>query len=540
MSTPPPSLPPELNPRGPASTRTRKRGRQVASPAPAAVAPAEPAATGAPAARGTGSLLTTSRQHWLTILTGGLAALIVGFSLVGTSFANNYLSKAGRVDVITPGGSSGGGIDAAQNYLLVGSDNRAGLTRAQISALHVGAATSTNAGGRRSDTMILLHLSAKTDKATLISLPRDSYVLIPAYKDDSGKQHAAAHNKLNAAYELGGAALTVQTVELATGVHIDHYVEIGFGGFVNMVDALGGVSVCSTTALKDPKSGLDIPAGTTELNGANALAYVRARYVDPTADLGRMKRQQAFLGSMFRSALSTQVLLNPLKLNDFLSATLSSVTLDKNLSREDLLNLATRTHGLAPSNVVFTTVPLSNVDYRPIPALGSTVLWSRSKATALFKALNDDQPIGGQSVSTGTTTTGPTGTPVAVAPSKITVQVFNGAGVAGLGAKATTDLTKLGFVSAGLAQNATVSGVTTTVIKYDPGYDQSLKTLQAAYPDATVQQVKGLGKVFQVIVGSGYKAPQPVTATSSSAGSSSSNPGGVTTTSAADKVCKTR
>ena len=483
------------------------------------------------------SLLSASRQHWLTIMTGGVAALIVGFSLVGTSFANNYLSKAGRVDVISPGGSTSGGVDAAQNYLLVGSDNRAGLTKAQISALHVGAATSTNAGGRRSDTMILLHLSAKTDKATLISLPRDSYVLIPAYKDDSGKQHAAAHNKLNAAYELGGAALTVQTVELATGVHIDHYVEIGFGGFVNMVDALGGVSVCSTTALKDPKSGLDIPAGTTELNGAKALAYVRARYVDPTADLGRMKRQQAFLGSMFRSALSTQVLLNPLKLNDFLSATLSSVTLDRNLSREDLLNLATRTHGLSPSNVVFTTVPLSNVDYRPIPALGSTVLWSRSKAAALFKAINDDQPIGGQST---TTTATPSGTPVAVAPSKITVQVFNGGGVAGLGAKATADLTKAGFVSAGLAQNATVNGVTTTVIKYDPGYDQSLKTLQAAFPDATVQSVKGLGKVFQIVVGTSYKAPQPVTATSSSSGSSSSNPGGVTTTSAADKVCKTR
>ena len=537
MSTPPPSLPPELNPRGPMTTRARKRGRQVAASAPTTATAAGSAQAPAAAARGNGSLLATSRRHWLTILTGGVAALVVGFSLVGTSFANNYLSKAGRVDVITPGGSTDGGVDSAQNYLLVGSDNRAGLTKAQISALHVGAATSTNAGGRRSDTMILLHLSAKTDKATLISLPRDSYVLIPAYKDDSGKQHAAAHNKLNAAYELGGAALTVQTVELATGVHIDHYVEIGFGGFVNMVDALGGVSVCSTTALKDPKSGLNIPAGTTELNGAKALAYVRARYVDPTADLGRMKRQQAFLGSMFRSALSTQVLLNPLKLNDFLSATLSSVTLDKNLSREDLLNLATRTHGLSPSNVVFATVPLSNVDYRPIPALGSTVLWSRTKAAALFKAINEDQPIGGQST---TTTTTPSGTPVAVAPSKITVQVFNGGGVAGLGAKATADLTKLGFVSAGLAQNATVTGVTTTVIKYDPGYDQSLKTLQAAFPDATVQAVKGLGKVFQVIVGTRYKAPQPVTATSSSAGSSSTNPGGVTTTSAADKVCKTR
>jgi LCP family protein required for cell wall assembly len=516
MSTPPPALPPELNPRGPQPKRR-------AGPTPPSAA--------------SGSRVNPGRR-WLTVLSGVLAALVVGFSVVGAGVANYYDSKVTRIDVITPrdpGGSTDVGAGVAQNYLLVGSDNRAGLTKAQISALHVGAATSTNASGRRSDTMILLHLSATSDKATLISLPRDSYVTIPAYVDDQGVHHAASQNKLNAAYELGGAKLTVLTVEAATGVHIDHYVEIGFGGFVKMVDALGGVSVCSTTPLKDPKSGLDISAGTTELNGAKALAYVRARYVDPTADLGRMKRQQAFLGSMFRTALSTQVLLNPLKLNSFLTATLSSVTLDQGLTRADLLNLATRTHGLSPSNVVFATVPLSNVNYRPDKALGSTVLWSRAKAAALFKAINDDQSIGGQT-SKATTSTG---TQVSVAPSKISVQVLNGGGVSGLGAKATTDLTKLGFVSAGPAKNATVTGVTTTTISYDPAYDVSLKTLQAAFPGAVVQAVKGQGKVFQVIVGTSYQAPKPVTATSSSGGSSSNNPGGVTTTSAAEKVCKT-
>src|SRR6185437_8273044 len=123
-----------------------------------------------------------------------------------------------------------------------------------------------------------------------------------------------------------------------------------------------------------------IPAGTTTLDGAKALGYVRARYVDPTADLGRMKRQQAFLGSLFRQALSAGTLLDPLKLNNFLSATLSSVTLDEGLTRGDLLSLATRTKGLSPSNVVFATVPLANVDYRPGGGLGSTVLWSQTKA----------------------------------------------------------------------------------------------------------------------------------------------------------------
>jgi LCP family protein required for cell wall assembly len=523
MTTQPPALPPELNPRGPQRS-------------------ARPAKVPRPSGGGTRS----RKRRWITGLTGVVAVGVVAFSVVGSSLAGYYDSKVTRVDVITPRSGSGGGTSSgdggstaagsAQNFLLVGSDSRAGLTPAEIDALHVGAATATNADGRRSDTMILLHLSANSDKATLISLPRDSYVAIPAYTDDKGVHHAASHNKLNAAYSLGGAKLTVQTVELATGVHIDHYVEIGFDGFVKMVNALGGINVCSTTPLQDPKSGLNIPAGTTMLNGAKALAYVRARYVDPTADLGRMKRQQAFLGSMFRSALSTQVLLNPLKLNSFLTATLASVTLDTGLTRDDLLDLATRTHGLSPSNVVFATVPLGNVDYRPGNGIGSSVLWNRTKAAALFKAINDDTPIGGQTSTKASAA--PTATTVAIAPSKITVQVENGGGVNGLGARATADLTAQGYLSAGQATDATVTGVTATRIDYDPRYNVSLKTLEAAFPGAVVTSVKGQGKVFVVIVGTGYAAPKAVTV-SSSAGTTSTNPGGVATTSAADKVCKT-
>jgi LCP family protein required for cell wall assembly len=463
------------------------------------------------------------------MVTGGASALVLVFSVVGSGLASYYESQTQRVDAISGGSAAAG---TAQNYLLVGSDNRAGLSAQQISRLHVGAATAAIASGRRSDTMILLHLSAGTDKATLISLPRDSYVTIPAYTDDQGRSYPASHNKLNAAYALGGPKLAVQAVELATGVHIDHYVEIGFGGFVRMVEAVGGVSVCSTVPLKDPKSGLDIKAGTTLLNGTQALEYVRARYVDATSDLGRMKRQQAFLGSLFRTALSTQVLLNPLKLNAFLTATLSSVTLDTGLTRDDLLTLATRTKGLAPSNVVFATVPIADVNYQPSAALGSTVLWDHTRAAELFAAIRADQPIGGQTSKASTSA----GTPVAVAPSGITVQVLNGGGVTGAGATAAAQLTKLGYVMAGPAGNAVQHGVTQTLITYDPRYNESIKTLQAAFPDAAVKAVKGQGKVFQVIVGTAYQAPKPVSATVKTPGTAS---GGVTTTSAAQTVCKT-
>ncbi len=498
-------LPPELDPRGP--RRPARRSRQVREGA-------------APA----------GLRRWPVYVAGGLSAMVVVFSVVGSGLASYYVSKTQRVSAIGGGSADPG---AAQNWLLVGSDNRAGLTPEEIAQLHVGGATTANASGRRSDTMILLHLSAGSDKATLISLPRDSYVLIPAYTDSKGRHHAAAHNKLNAAYDLGGPALTVQTVQNATGLHIDHYVEIGFGGFVKMVDTIGGVDVCSTTALHDPKSGLDLKKGTSKLDGRQALAYVRARYVDPTADLGRMKRQQAFLGSLFRTALSTQVLLNPIKLNAFLGATLSSVTLDQNLSRDDLLNLATRTKGLSPSNVVFATVPLSDVNYRPVASLGSTVLWDRTRAMALFAALKADQRIGGQSDKPSA---GASATPVQVAPARITVQVSNGGGVTGAGARALNDLTKLGFVMAGPATNAVQHGVTQTLITYDPRYDVSLKTLQAAYPDAAVKAVKGQGKVFHVIVGTDYQTPKSVAATPTT---SPTAPGAVKTTSAAQTVCKT-
>ena len=337
-----PTLPPELDPRGPRRAGAR-RSRQV---------PAE-AGTAEPSGAGAGRSTSPGRSRC-------------------SCWPSAWWGPGWRATTrARPTGSTPGSPAAATAVRRTGCSS--GRTTAQgsppqqIAHLHVGGATTANASGRRSDTMILLHLSAGSDKATLISLPRDSYVLIPAYKDSKGRQHPAAHNKLNAAYDLGGPALTVQTVQIATGLHIDHYVEIGFGGFVKMVDTIGGVDVCTTKALHDPESGLNLKAGTSKLDGQQALEYVRARYVDPTADLGRMKRQQAFLGSLFRTALSTQVLLNPLKLNAFLGATLSSITLDTHLTRDDLLGLATRTKGLSPSNVVFATVPLSDVELPAVP-----------------------------------------------------------------------------------------------------------------------------------------------------------------------------
>src|SRR5262249_46135220 len=157
------------------------------------------------------------------------------------------------------------------------------------------------------------------------SLPRDSLVTIPRWKDSSGKWHPASQQKLNAAFAYGGAPLAIKTIELATGMTINHYLEVSFAGFVKMVDAVGSVTVCSPTAVTDKDSGLRLKKGQNVLDSTEAMAYVRARHAFATQDLARIDHQQQFLAALFKAATQRQILLNPLKLNQFLGAALSSV-----------------------------------------------------------------------------------------------------------------------------------------------------------------------------------------------------------------------
>ena len=213
--------------------------------------------------------------RWVPLILLLVVALVLGMFLY-------FYSRIDKVDAIKdyegrPEAASG------TNWLIVGSDSREGLSDQEIKDLRLG-----KVEGRRTDTIILLHKPA-SGKPTLVSLPRDSYVPIPGQ----------GRNKLNAAYALGGPDLLVQTVETVTGLHVDHYAEVGFGGFVGMTDAVGGVELCPKRNIKDRKSGLDVQKGCQEMDGPTALAYVRARYFDPTGDLGRVKRQQEFLGAVF-------------------------------------------------------------------------------------------------------------------------------------------------------------------------------------------------------------------------------------------------
>ena len=280
---------------------------------------------------------------------------------------------------------------SALNFLIVGSDSRAGLSDADAKRLAVG--TSKTADGARSDTMFIVHISKDRTKAVLISIPRDTLVVVPAHTASDGKtQVAAIHAKINAAFAWGGAPLLIQTLEERTNLHIDHYVEINFVGFTNIVNALGGIEVCSKVNINDPKSHLVMSAGVHQLDGIEALKYVRTRDFDGLGDIGRMQRQQQFMASVLRKATSAGVLLNPVKLLSFFKAAISTVKTDSGLSQNDLLTLGQQMGKLSANKVRTLTVPLSNSN-GSYPGLGSVVIWDEVKAPELFNRLINDVPI---------------------------------------------------------------------------------------------------------------------------------------------------
>ena len=279
---------------------------------------------------------------------------------------------------------------SAVNYLSVGSDTREGLSREEIKRLKVGG--TDVAAGKRSDTMLLIHISKKRDKAAIISIPRDSYALIPEHNNSQGKVIPAAYSKINSAYNWGGAPLLIETLESMSDLRIDHYVELNFVGFVRMVDALGGVEICTKKDINDPKSHLTLPAGTHVLDGVDSLKFVRTRVFDGLGDLGRMKRQQEFAGAMLRKATSAGVLLNPVKMVDFINSALDSVVTDEGLSQGDLLTLGKQLRNLSASNVRTLTIPLKYYNYNK-NGVSAAVLWDPVLAPELFERIKNDEAL---------------------------------------------------------------------------------------------------------------------------------------------------
>jgi LCP family protein required for cell wall assembly len=517
-------LPPELDPRRPASRRG-SRSRPTPSHSPAAASSYAPRERTGPTGKRrwqpTGVITRWSNGKIAAVLAGALVVSLGFGGLFGEVVVNALI---GSINHINPFCSSSGchrpsgGAFGDLNILVVGSDSRAGLTKAQEKSLHVG-----HDVGRRSDTMILLHIPAGGAKATLVNLPRDSYVTIPAHKDSSGHLVPASKNKLNAAYSLGGPKLTIQTVEADTGVRIDHYIEINFLGFVNMVNALHGVSICSATAINDPVrpdpsgsgyigSGLVLPKGTSTLDGTRALEYVRAREFDPSqGDLGRIQRQQKFMAAMIEKARSDGVLFNPIRLHDFLKAVTSSLTTDDGLGATQFERLALKLHSMSPKNVTFLTVPLSSTAYST--PVGSAVLWDRVKARRLFNDFTNDKPI---------TNVIHKKAKLVVAPGSISLKVLNASGANGAAAAAAAKLSAVGFHISATGDAPKGSSPSATVVRYGPSRAQSAATVVAAVPGATKVEDPSLGSGIELLVGSSFTTAHSVTVSSASSGATTS------------------
>ncbi|MFH8340193.1 LCP family protein [Streptomyces sp. AM6-12] len=345
-----------------------------------------PSSAGGSSATGAG-LARRRRRRWAK--GAGLGAAVLVLAAVGAGWAAyDRLSANIRADdaaaaelgryarerpsVVAPG---------ARNILLIGSDSRAGDGNSRYGR---------DLGSQRSDTTILLHLAADRHSATAVSVPRDLMVDIPGCLQDDGTRGRPVFAMFNHAFELGGSACTVRTVEKLTGIRVDHHMVVDFSGFKDMVDAVDGVRICLKEPIDDKAARLRLPAGEVTLDGEQALGYVRAREsLGDGSDTERMRRQQRFLGALVTRVRGNDVLLNPLRLYSVLDAATSSLTTDPGLADlGDLYRLVRTLHDIPTGRVQFLTVPREQYVYD-----ADRDQLVEPEAEKLFRRLRADQPV---------------------------------------------------------------------------------------------------------------------------------------------------
>jgi LCP family protein required for cell wall assembly len=426
-------------------------------------------------------------------LYGRLAAAVLGFViLVGSGYAwalfrnfTNDVPHGGGVPALVGEDLDG----SAQNILLIGNDSRAGATRAEQAALHTGHDTQTV----NTDTMMILHIPSGGGRPSIISFPRDSWVAIPGY--GKGKLNSAYSDGYNAARskhrgerqaESAGVLLTLRTLSALTGLHIDHYVQINLLGFYRISEAIGGITVCllhaqnastDRDAFGSGYSGIDLPAGVSTIEGAQALAFVRQRHGLPNGDLDRIKRQQYFLAAAFHKVTSAGTLLNPFKLHHLLDAVSSSLLTDPSL---DLLSLAHSFELLSSGSMTFATLPnngpqviypdgvetaIVGVDHAAIPSFIHSLIGRAPD-------LADVRPA---------------------RPSAVALDVLNGADVYRLATRNADQLKRLGFHID--VVDSTPAPVQATVVQYPSGHAAAAKAVGAVVKGAKLVETPSVDRV---------------------------------------------
>lgn len=383
-----------------------------------------------PASKAQGS--RSKQRRWPKIL--GIFAVVVMVLATGVVAAGlwslNQLSD--NIDTVQVDTAPAPEPNESVNILLMGSDARTGKG-------NTGYGTDAGRGGERSDTTILLHIPADRTRALAVSIPRDTWVEQPRCATDG---LSGFYAKFNNAFEQGGAGCTTKLVRKMTGVPIHHIAVVDFGGFKRVIDAMGGVEICVNEAIHDKDSDLDLPVGTSLIDGERSLAFVRARKtIGDGSDIGRISRQQAFLSAAIRQATDAGLLLNPVKLYQVLDAATKSLTVDKGLDEiSEMRSLLDSLRAVDPANITFVTMPFlgrndANVDI------------DQPKTKEIWRAIRNSTPW------PPPVSRGPDGKKLTVPPDQIWVQVIDASGTPGQVTKAVRQLRRAGFNIAGISDN---------------------------------------------------------------------------------------
>jgi LCP family protein required for cell wall assembly len=445
-------------------------------------------------------------------LTRAAAAVVSVLLIAGSGygwFAYRTFGSSLTTVAGLPGSSSAASAD--QNILLVGDDHRPTNASPEVLAE---LSTGEDGGAVNTDTMMVLHLPAGGGRATVVSLPRDSWVDIPGV--GKGKLNSAfADGVAGDGGDAGGMQLLIRTVQQLTGLHIDHFVRVSLLGFYQIAQVLGPLQVCLTQPAVDPLSGVDLPAGVSTLDAKQALSFVRQRHGLPRGDLDRQVRQQYFLAAELGKVTSSGVLLNPARLTELLHAVGSAVQTDPGL---DLLSLAT-TEGsrLSPQDVAFTTIPVTGtptltdgngndvsvvaVDRRALPAFITTQVVGQPEAYRFAQAAD---------------------------PATVSVRVVNASGATGRARAAAGALADRGF-SAVAATTAEGPQTSLTTVTYPEGMEDVAKAVADAVPGAAVTASSSVRQVTLTLGTDGRGAP-PSASSQTSTSTPTPTPAGPTTT----------
>jgi LCP family protein required for cell wall assembly len=430
------------------------------------------------------------RRRRSIVVTGVVASVLVAGIVAAYVRLNGNIE---RLDVSKMLGddrptAAGNVATGPLNILLIGSDAREGEG-------NEGYGSGDWEPGQHSDTNLLMHISGDRSSVTMVSIPRDSMVPAPVGCDATAPEAQWQVRQWNQNFNTGGPGCLIRTIEGNTDIFVNHFAVVDFGGFKDMVNALGGVPVCTPVDIDDPKAKLTLSAGRHRLDGEQALGYVRTRYtVGDGSDIGRIKRQQAFMSSVAQEATRSSLLLRPDKLLRFLDAATQSLTTDPDFGLGQMRDVAESVKGIGVDRIQFVTVPTE-----PYEPDANRVQWAPEAAT-LWEAIRADRDLSAPRPSPSASPSA--ATPLTVTPDEIPVQVVNASGTIGLAKQAVSSLRVQGFPDpTSLNSDVPAKGV---VVEYSGEGLESARTVAAAFPGATVKAATvDLGSRVRVTLGAG-------------------------------------